>query len=71
VLARTIKNLPLAEKILLVEELWDDIAAYNKRIRPDKDEIAFANERLRENKKSPGSFLTWDEIKAKARKIVK
>ena len=70
-LARNIKNLPLAEKILLVEELWDDIAAYNKRIRPDKDEIAFVNQRLSEIKKSPDSFLTWGEIKAKARKIVK
>ncbi|MCX5899289.1 MAG: addiction module protein [Proteobacteria bacterium] len=70
-LARKIKNLPLAEKILLVEELWDDIAAYNKRIRPDQDEIAFVKQRLSDIKKSPDSVLTWGEIKAKARKIIK
>ena len=70
-LARTIKNLPLAEKILLVEELWDDIAAYNKQIRPDKDEIAFVKQRLSDIKKSPDSILTWGEIKAKTRKTIK
>lgn len=70
-LARNIKNLPLAEKILLVEELWDAIAVDNKQIPPDKDEIAFVKQRLSDIKKSPNSFLTWGEIKAKARKTIK
>jgi putative addiction module component (TIGR02574 family) len=71
VLAKNIKSLPSAEKILLVEELWDDIAAHNKRIRPDKDEIAFVKQRLSDMNKSPDNFLTWGEIKAKARKTIK
>jgi putative addiction module component (TIGR02574 family) len=65
---KSIKNLTLAEKIVLVEELWDDIASHNKRLRPDNEEIDFIKQRLKDINKSPESFLTWGEIKTCARK---
>jgi putative addiction module component (TIGR02574 family) len=70
-LARSIKKLPLAEKILMVEELWDDISAHNKRLQPEKEEIDFVKQRLRDIKKAPDGFLSWRQIKDKARKSAK
>jgi len=71
VLTKSIKKLSLAEKTLLVEELWDDIAAHNKRIQPEQEEVDFVKQRLRDIKKSPCGFLSWCEIKNKARKPAK
>jgi len=55
-------TLTVAEKIVLVEELWDDIRRSNQNLPADSDEIAFVEERLRQVDKSPKAWLTWDQV---------
>ncbi len=65
-----IKKLSEAEKILLVEEIWDDIAANagaNELSSAKKTEI---DRRMKEIKEGKAVFRSWEEVKAKALKIV-
>ena len=63
----SIFDLSSSEKLQLVEDLWDDIAA-----EPDgvpvhdwqKQELARRKANLREN---PASGLRWDEVKRRVR----
>ena len=63
----SIFDLSSSEKLQLVEDLWDDIAA-----EPDgvpvhdwqKQELARRKANLREN---PASGLSWDEVKHRVR----
>ena len=63
----SIFDLSTSEKLQLVEDLWDDIAA-----EPDgvpvhdwqKQELARRKANLREN---PASGLRWDEVKRRVR----
>jgi putative addiction module component (TIGR02574 family) len=62
-----LSDLGIAEKLQLVEDLWDEIAS-----RPDTVSIhAWQKEELARRKaardKNPEAGLTWEEAKAKAR----
>lgn len=66
--AESIFNLSPAEKLQLVEDLWDDLAA-----TPDAlpippwqlDEVARRQANLQRH---PSSGLSWEEIKARTRR---
>lgn len=63
-LAEQIKKLSVSERILLVEEIWDGIAADNEAFeltQEQKDELDRRSEWFRQN---PGEGRTWEEIKA-------
>jgi len=58
------KKLSIADRILLVEEIWDTIAEENQAFEltdPQKREL---DRRLESVKTKPGQGRTWDEIKA-------
>jgi putative addiction module component (TIGR02574 family) len=59
-----VKKLSYEEKILLVEEIWDDIALNEEEeiqlSRGQKDEI---NRRFKKYKKDTKDCLTWNEAK--------
>jgi putative addiction module component (TIGR02574 family) len=60
-------DLSPAEKLQLVEDLWDDLAASPEAIPVhdwQKEELARREANLR---KSPGSGLTWEEVKRRVR----
>jgi putative addiction module component (TIGR02574 family) len=59
-----ILKLPIAERILAVEAIWDSIAAENKEYPLSDDEYNMLEERSEEYKKNPGNVKTWDEVKA-------
>ena len=62
-------QLDRAEKLQLVEDLWDSIAAEKfKDVAPawKRGELHRRKERLLKN---PSSGRTWDEVKRHARKI--
>ena len=63
-LEKKIKELSVPEKILLVEEIWDDIARENEGFeltQSQKDEL---ERRLQSYPSSPSQVRTWEEIRA-------
>ena len=63
----SIFDLSPAEKLQLVEDLWDDLAATPKTIplhEWQKDELARRKANLMKN---PASGLTWEEVKRRVR----
>ena len=61
-------DLSPAEKLQLVEDLWDDLAATPGAVpvhQWQKDELARRKANLLKN---PGSALSWDEVAAKLRR---
>jgi putative addiction module component (TIGR02574 family) len=59
-LARQIKKLSVAERIILVEEIWDSIAEENEAFKLSKAQ----KEALERRSKSFAGGRSWDEIKA-------
>ena len=65
--ASTIFNLSSPEKLQLVEDLWDDLAASPADVpiyQWQKKELARRKSRLMDD---PDSGLSWDEIKGRVR----
>ena len=56
-------NLPMEEKLELVEALWNRI---DEDLLPfTEEEIKFARERLELHKQKPSEGLSWPEVKKK------
>lgn len=49
------------EKLELAEELWDSVE--EKMLPISKEEIAFAEERLKMHNANPSEGLTWEEFR--------
>lgn len=63
----TVFDLSPAEKLQLVEDLWDDLAATPEAVPVhewQKQELARRKANLQNN---PGSGLTWEEVKRRVR----
>ncbi len=60
-----LSKLSTAEKILLLEDLWDSIAADESAIPVPESHKTELNRRLEHAKVSPGSLLTLDELKTR------
>ena len=61
-------DLSPAEKLQLVEDLWDDLASMPEAIPVhdwQKEELARRKANLLKN---PGSALTWEEVKRRVRR---
>ncbi len=52
-----------AEKILLVETIWDNIAEESNNIPVSKEQLNLVKERLEEYKKNPSKVKSWEEVK--------
>jgi len=60
-------DLSPSEKLQLVEDLWDDLAATPETVPVhdwQKEELARRKANLQDN---PGSGLSWDEVKRRVR----
>jgi putative addiction module component (TIGR02574 family) len=61
-----IMKLSPAERIQLVEDIWDSIAADPDNLPPlSDDQKAEIDRRLAEHEKDPSTALSWDEVKAR------
>ena len=58
------KKLSIADRILLVEEIWDTIAEENQAFELTDAQKLELDRRLESVRNSPGQGRTWDEIKA-------
>ncbi len=59
-----IKKLSVAERILLVEEIWDTIAAENEAFELSQSHREELDRRSESFKANPSQGRTWEEIKA-------
>jgi len=58
-----ILRLSIAERILLVEAIWDSIAAENSQYKISDQELSTLQDRYEEYKANPSQSLSWDEVK--------
>ncbi len=60
-----LKSLSPEEKLILVGELWDDLAAHPEIFPPREDHIRLLRERLEHYRKHPEDTVAWEDVKAR------
>ncbi len=58
-----ILKLSTAEKIMMVETIWDNIASENSKLKLSKEEKELLDERLASYKKNPENVRSWEDFK--------
>lgn len=58
------KQLPVSERIQLVEDIWDSIAAEAAPFQLSADDREELQRRMSEHAADPTSSLPWDEVRA-------
>ena len=61
----SIEGLSIAERILLVEEIWDSIAAEQESLGITHEQKAELDRRLAEYAADPNAGSSWEEVKAR------
>ncbi len=54
-----------SEKLALVTELWDDLAAHPADVPVTQEQIAELDLRMEDYRKDPTKVTTWEAIKAR------
>ena len=57
-----VNRLTSAEKLLLVSELWDDLAAHPTEVPVSRERIAELDRRMEEYRRDPSQVTTWEAI---------
>ena len=65
---RTFEEMSPAERIRHVQDLWDRIAATPENVPVTEEMRAELRRRLAEHEASPADTVSWDEVKARARR---
>ncbi len=60
-----LKSLSPEEKLILVGELWDELAAQSDALAPRDDHIAILKERLEHYRRHPTDVVAWETVKAR------
>ena len=63
-----INRLSLAERMLLVEEIWYSIAAEAEALEVPRSHMYELDRRLAAHDAVPGSGLSWDDVKVRLQK---
>jgi len=58
----TVRSLSPADKLLLVTELWDDLAAQPAQVPVSREQIAELDRRMEAYRKDPTQVTTWEAI---------
>lgn len=51
-----------AQKLLLVTELWDDLAAHPTEVPVSREQIAELDRRMADYRRNPNEVTTWEAI---------
>ena len=62
-----IRELTVAERLALVEEIWDSISDDPGSVPTSERQLAEARRRLAEHDADPSSVIPWDEAEKKLR----
>ena len=57
-----LKRLTASEKLMLVSELWNDLAAHPTEVPISREQIAELERRMEEYRKDPSKVTTWEAI---------
>jgi len=60
-----LKSLSPEEKLILVGEIWDELAAQPDALAPREDHIALLKERLDHYRRHPADVVAWEAVKAR------
>ena len=60
-----LRQLSPAEKLALVSELWDDLAAHPERVPVAPEQIAELDRRLEGYRQDPTQVTTWEAVKTR------
>ena len=60
-----LKSLSPEEKLILVGELWDELAARPDSFPPREDHIVLLKERLEHYRQHPADAVAWEDLKAR------
>ncbi len=63
-------HLSVAERIQLVEDLWDSVAAHPEQVETAPEQLAELERRLAELDADPEGGESWDEVKARILKAL-
>ena len=55
-----LKSLSADEKLMLVGELWDELAAHPDAFPPREDHVRILRERLEHYRKHPEDVVAWE-----------
>ena len=58
-------HLSVAERIQLVEDLWDSVAAHPEQVETPPEQLAELERRLGELDADPEGGASWDAVKAR------
>lgn len=62
-------ELPIPERIKLVEEIWDSIAAVPEAVKSSDAQLAELERRIKDHENDPSRALPWDNVKNRLRQI--
>lgn len=57
-----LNRLTAAQKLLLVSELWDDLAAHPTEIPVSREQMAELDRRMEAYRRDPSQVTTWEAI---------
>lgn len=60
-----LRRLSPADKLALVAELWDDLAAHPENVPVTPELIAELDRRMADYRKDPTQVTTWEAVKAR------
>ena len=60
-----LKSLSPDEKLILVRELWDELAGQPNAFPPREDHVKLLRERLEHYRQHPDDTIAWEEVKAR------
>ncbi len=58
-----VNRLTPAEKLLLVSELWDDLAAHPTEVPVSREQLAELDRRMEAYRRDPSQVTTWEAIR--------
>ena len=58
-----LKDLSVEEKLVLVTELWDDLASHPEAFPAREDHLRLLRERLEHFRRNPTDVIAWEELK--------
>lgn len=65
-------KLSVAERLQLVEDLWDSIAAESEKLPPlSAEQCAEIDRRIAEHERDPSSAMDWDTVRERLWSLVK
>ena len=63
--AADILELPISERLQLVEDIWNSIAAFPEKLELTEEEKRLIDERLQTREQNPHAGSPWEEVYAR------